>query len=128
MKKFLLEIFTWWRGPGIGTRLFTWRKGRYVGQDKQGNRYYEERDGTRRWVIYHGIVEASRVPPGWNGWLHGTFAKPPKEEDMVKAPWQKEHVSNMTGTKWAYAPPGSLRQGGKRQKVDSDYEAWQPEE
>jgi NADH:ubiquinone oxidoreductase subunit len=26
----------------------------------------------RRWVIYNGYADASKVPPGWRGWLcHG---------------------------------------------------------
>ena len=26
----------------------------------------------KRWVIYNGVVEASRVPADWHGWLHYT--------------------------------------------------------
>ena len=57
----------------IGTRLYTWFKGEAVGGDRFGNRYYREKGGgkvhpdslrkERRWVIYDGEVEASRVPP-----------------------------------------------------------------
>ena len=45
--------------------------GELVGTDAFGNRYYQERNGarddargrpTRRWVIYNGEVEASKVP------------------------------------------------------------------
>ncbi len=34
----------------------------------------------RRWVIYSGDAEASKVPPGWNGWLHHTVDVAPTEE------------------------------------------------
>ena len=52
----------------ISTRLFTWWNGKLVGKDEFGNLYYEDRQakaGTRprRWVIYDGEVEASKVPP-----------------------------------------------------------------
>ena len=54
----------------IGTRLLTWWKGEFVGTDEFGNRYYTERGKQyrswrrRRWVVYDGEVEASRVPAG----------------------------------------------------------------
>ena len=43
----------------IGTRLYTWIKGEFVGDDEAGNRYYRERGHDhdrweRRWVIYNG--------------------------------------------------------------------------
>ena len=48
-----------------------------VGSDEFGNRYYEERRARpgklpRRYVRYNGIVEASKVPADWHGWLHYT--------------------------------------------------------
>ena len=70
MKLFLLKFFTWWSGQTFGTQMWTWRFGELVGQDEQGNRYYRTKgrkiDPTlgfeRRWVIYNGYAEASRVP------------------------------------------------------------------
>ena len=70
MKTFLLQFFTWWNGQTLGTRFTTWRKGVPVGTDKAGNHYYRERNGTRRWVIYNGLAEASAIPPGWHAWMH----------------------------------------------------------
>ena len=61
--KFIKRIFAWWDGQTIGTQLFTWRKGRLVGEDGQGNKYYTNKDGKKRWVIYNGFCDASRVPP-----------------------------------------------------------------
>ena len=46
------ELFAWWTGNTIGTRVYTWRKGVRVGDDGLGNVYYEERSGPRRWVVY----------------------------------------------------------------------------
>ena len=48
------KIFTWWDGATIGTSLYSWRKGKPVGQDDAGNNYYQSADGKRRWVIYNG--------------------------------------------------------------------------
>ncbi len=58
------ELFAWWTGNTIGTRLFTWRKGERVGEDGLGNIYYRERNGQARWVIYRTLAEPSQVPPG----------------------------------------------------------------
>ena len=33
----LAQIFTWWNGQTLGTRLFTWRKGQEVGRDPAGS-------------------------------------------------------------------------------------------
>ena len=67
------ELFTWWNGQTLGTRLFTSRKGQKVGEDEQGNIFYETSDSKRRWVIFNGPVEASRVSADWHGWLHHTM-------------------------------------------------------
>ena len=60
---FLLRLVTWWNGQTLGTQLFTFRRGQKVGEDAQGNRYFQTRDGKRRWVIYNGETEASRIAP-----------------------------------------------------------------
>ena len=59
----LLRCVTWWNGQTLNTQFFTWRKGVKVGDDSQGNCFYKNRDDSRRWVIYNGEVEASRVDP-----------------------------------------------------------------
>jgi len=123
----LKQIFTWWNGQTVGTRLFTWRKGQVVGQDGQGNIYYQTADAKRRWVIYNGEAEASRIPPEWHGWMHHTVNTPPTEADMVVKPWEDAHQPNLTGLAGAYAPAGSLRGDGHRAKATGDYEAWSPE-
>ncbi|MEO1548800.1 MAG: NADH:ubiquinone oxidoreductase subunit NDUFA12 [Pseudomonadota bacterium] len=119
------QLFTWWNGQTLGTRLFTWRKGVKVGEDVQGNVFYESRDGARRWVIYNGEVEASRVSPEWHGWLHQTFQAPPTEEPLARKSWEKPHQPNMTGTPAAYHPPGSLLAAEPAKRAD--YDAWVPE-
>src|SRR5690606_17118779 len=111
----------------LGTRLFTWRKGVFVGEDESGNRYYRESDGSRRWVIYAGVAEPSTVPPDWHGWLHKTVDTPPTEETYVPRPWQKPHRANMTGTPAAYRPKGSILRDARRPAATGDYEAWRPE-
>src|SRR3546814_3830130 len=88
------SIFTWWDGPTLGTQLHTRRFGRRVGQDAQGNVYYEAKKGGRRWVIYNGPAEASRVPPEWHGWLHRTTDVLPEDAPIQPKSWEKPHVPN----------------------------------
>jgi len=122
--KFILSLLTWWNNQTIGTRIFTWRHGVPVGEDDLGNKYYENKDGSRRWVIYNGPIEGSRVPAAWHGWLHHTFDNRPGNNPLPVQSWEKPSLPNMTGTPQAYHPKGSLTTGGA---VRSDYEAWQPE-
>lgn len=122
---FVSGLATWWNGPTLGTTLFTARKGVKVGEDNQGNTFYETRDGKRRWVMFNGEVEASRVDPDWHGWLHHTFQDPPTKAPLAHKAWEKPHQENLTGTALAYAPAGSIRQAAPAPR--SDYEAWQPE-
>lgn len=126
MKAFLLQIFTWWNGQTMGTRFYTWRKGELIGEDEAGNRYYRERNGARRWVIYNGVADASKIPPGWHGWIHYRTDVPPTDESYHPKDWQKPHLENLTGTAGAYFPPGSLVTPEKRPEVTGDYEAWTP--
>jgi NADH:ubiquinone oxidoreductase subunit len=129
VKQLLLQIFTWWNGQTIGTRFFTWRAGEFVGDDEFGNRYFRARDtalGERRWVIYNGAAEPSRIPPGWHSWIHHTSEIAPSEEAFSPREWQKPHRPNMTGTRGAYRPKGSTLNTTRRAKTPG-YQAWTPE-
>ena len=126
MKRFLLQFFTWWNGQTLGTRFYTWRRGTAVGTDEAGNRYYTDRKTGRRWVIYADMVEASKVPPGWNAWLHHNADEPPSEQTYRPHEWEKPHLPNMTGTPLAYRPPGSILTSEDRPRVTGDYEPWRP--
>lgn len=120
------KIFTWWDGATIGTLLNSWRTGRQVGADALGNRYFLSRDGKRRWVLYNGANDASRVPPEWHGWLHATYDDLPGEALPPPRPWEADPAPNLTGTAAAYRPAGALERGGKRAAATGDYEAWRP--
>lgn len=121
----LLRAVTWWNSQTIGTQLFTWRNGVKVGEDAEGNVFYQTRDGSRRWVIFNGEAEASRISPEWHGWLHRTWDKPPTEAPLPRKPWEKPHLENLTGTAAAYAPPGSIRRPDPVER--RDYDPWVPE-
>jgi NADH:ubiquinone oxidoreductase subunit len=123
-------IFTWWNGATFGTTLGLRGKVQ-VGSDALGNLYYQ--GGTdpngipRRWVIYAGSNDASRVPPEWFGWLHHQVEGLPEEALPPVRRWEKPALPNLTGTVAAYRPAGALERGGQRAAATGDYEAWTPE-
>lgn len=125
IKNTLLQILTWWHGSTLNTAIWSARNGTKVGEDAQGNVYYRSKDGARRWVIYNGEMEASRISPDWHGWLHHTWDQPPTEAPVKRKAWEKPHQENLTGTDAAYAPPGSIRRA--EPVARRDYEAWAPE-
>lgn len=126
MKTLVTQLFTWWNGQTLGTRFFTWRKGERMGEDEYGNVYYQAEGGKRRWVIYNGLAEASRVPAEWHGWLHHTVGEIPTATAYTKRPWEKPHQQNLTGTPAAYRPRGSILTPERRPRVTGDYDAWKP--
>ena len=128
----LKSIFTWWDGATMGTAWFTLRSGAKVGEDTLGNIYYEAKVATngrkRRWVIYNGANDASRVPPEWHGWLHNTQDDLPDAALPPVRLWEKPPEPNLTGTAHAYRPAGALEAGGRRAAATGDYEAWSPDQ
>jgi len=93
-----------------------------VGQDSYGNSYYESHNifvGTpknqKRWVLYKGIAEGSKVPGIWHAWLHFYGNAPLKEEaDYMYTP-------NMTGSLNQRIPEASS------QSSQNQYIPWKPE-
>lgn len=111
------------------TRLMVRLSSRQVGTDSFGNTYWQSRkpmtgyERHRRFVLYAGEPEASKVPPEWHAWLHHLTDAP---LSGPKRPWMLQHQPNMTGTALAYRPAGHDYAGGQRQKTAGDYEAWTP--
>ena len=120
--------------PDFGTQWWTWLYGEFVGEDEFGMRYYRTKGGKidptllfeRRWAVYCGVAEASRVPPSWHGWMHHTADVPPTEDVVTPHSWEKPHQPNLTGTPGAHRPSGSTLAQGRRPKATGDYKAWSP--
>lgn len=108
------------------------RGAKRVGQDQFGNTYYKlkARKGyknERRWVIYKGEADASKIPPEWHGWMHHqTDAVPDSETKSFRRKWQKPYQSNMTGTIEAYQPPSNDLTATQSGQATGNYEAWTP--
>jgi NADH:ubiquinone oxidoreductase subunit len=131
----LANIFTWWDGATIGTSLWSARNGEKVGTDAQGNTYFRSTSAKvrtiegyeRRWVIYAGANDASRVPAEWHGWLHHSYDGVPESYLPAARIWEVDYTPNATGTAAAYRPQGALERGGHRAAATGDYEAWSPD-
>lgn len=125
-----VSLITWM--ANIQIRFLTWRRGELVGSDRFGNSYYRARNDRqgmreRRWVMYVGEPEASKVPPEWHAWLHHSADKPlPEGNGPHHKPWQQEWRPNPSGSAQAYRPPGHALQGGQRGRATGDYEPWAP--
>ncbi|KAF7992806.1 hypothetical protein HCN44_005150 [Aphidius gifuensis] len=125
----LAKIFKQNKGP-LGMLRTMYRTddlkwGTLVGEDKYGNKYYENNYffyGRNRWIIYnervHMDYDASQVPAEWYGWLHyKTDLLPHNDPNRPKYKWMIDHQQNLSGTKNAYMPYSTTKP-----KV----EAWKP--
>ena len=107
----------------IGTFIKTFLFGKFVGKDEYGNSYYRgyniNKKPAKRWVIYKGVINASKIPPLWYRWIHHMTDELPSETDIEKYKWQKQHKANLTGTKLSYKPEYDIK--------TKYYQPWQPE-
>ena len=115
------QIFTWWNSQTLGTFLYTIFFGKLVGKDEFGNKYYKNKTG-KRWVIYKGEINASKITSDWFSWIHHTINTAPTEKKVERYSWQKPHKDNKTGSNKAYKPNNIL----KSPKQFKKYETWKP--
>ena len=115
------EIFTWWNHQTLGTRFTIFFFGKFVGKDSHGNKYYQTKKG-KRFVIYNGEVDASKIPNEWYSWMHFMPNKIENSHELEKYNWQKPHQSNLTGTEKAYYPNKN-----KNNAIKKKYKSWKSE-
>lgn len=97
-----------------------------VGKDQFGNRYFIGNNKNylgqaKRFVIYNGQDEGSKVPPMWHAWLHYLSDDVPTVDNNKVYNWQQEYVPNLSSTKCAY----NLAQSSCT-KIET-YSKWSPE-
>ena len=85
----LKQIFTWWNHQTLGTRLYTLFFGKFKGKDYFGNKYYQSKSG-KRWIIYNGEVDATKIPNEWYSWMHYLNNKIEHTQELSKYSWQKK--------------------------------------
>ena len=117
MLTIIKEIFTWWNHQTLGTRITIFLFGKLVGKDDLGNKYYQTKKG-KRFIIYNGEVDASKIPNEWYSWIHFTPNKIEKKHDLEKYEWQKPHQPNLTGTESAYYP------NKNKDVIQKKYKSW----
>ena len=111
------QIFTWWNHQTLGTRIYTLLYGKYKGSDSFGNKYYQNKKG-KRWIIYNGEVDATKIPNEWYSWIHYLNNKIENNFDPKKFIWQKKHTPNQTGTSKAFHP------NKENKNVYKKYNSW----
>ena len=114
----------------LGTSIYTWLYGNFVGEDNFNNKYYcNSKDfkdfKSKRWVIFNGEIEASKIPPHWHAWLHKSIDAPPINYSH-KYVWQRDREPNLTGTKDAYYPDSHPLSKSNDKTIESEYESWSP--
>ena len=118
MLTFIKQIFTWWNHETIGTKIYTIFFGKLVGTDIYGNKYYENKKKNKRWVIYNGEIDASKIPNEWYSWIHFIKNKIELTNTIKKYSWQKPHMPNLTGTSRAYHP------NKNNDQIKKKYKSW----
>lgn len=84
-----------------------------IGEDQFGNEYFISKiknylGHNKRYVIYNGIEESSKVLPMWHAWLHYLSDDiPGSDNQQQNYVWQKSRVLTLTGTQFAYNPEKS---------------------
>ncbi|RYE05715.1 MAG: hypothetical protein EOP33_00370 [Rickettsiaceae bacterium] len=107
-------------------RLFIPFFNKKVGHDKYGNIYYQSSNKAnvkfvKRYVLYNGSCEPSKVSPMWHAWLRHALDEVPV--DILNYSWQQDYLPNLTGTMYSYNP--QINNNLRNAKV-LGYNNWQP--
>ena len=89
----------------IGTILYTLLKGKKVGQDNQGNKFFiHKKNKKKRWVLYKKQIDPTSLEIKWQIWL----TENDKEKEIIinktEFKWQKNEKTNATETLDSYHP------------------------
>ena len=117
MLTLLKKFFIWWNQETLGTKLKTFFSGKLIGVDSTGNKYYQDKKG-KRWVIYSGEIDASKITSEWYSWIHFTKNAIENKHELDKYKWQKPHQSNQTGSVNAYHP------NKNNDEIKKKYKTW----
>ena len=119
MGSFFSSLFIWWKRHTVGTHIFTFMSGEYIGSDGWGNKYYKSKRGERRWVLYSKDCDASLIPPTWHGWLHKVVDEIPTSVDHPEYKLEPMY-KNETGSHNSNHP------NKMKEPIDNEYAAWEP--
>ena len=112
----------------LGTLIYTLFKGKEVGKDKLGNRYFISKNKPfRKWVLYKNNKNPTTIPVNWQLWLTDDDynSLPGEEGSNQKYAWEKNRIKNYTGTVNAYHPTKKLNEKQNTNKK-LKYKNWNP--
>ena len=118
MLNFFKNIFIWWNQQTIGTMIYTFFYGKFIGKDEFENKYYQSKSG-KRWVIYSNEVDSTTISNDWYPWMHFLNNKIPNKNDN-KYQWEKPREKNLTGSDNAYRP----KKIKDNKIIKKKYETW----
>ena len=98
MLTFIKQIFTWWNHQTLGTRIYTLIFGKFKGTDYYGNKYYQNKSG-KRWIIYNGEVDATKIPNEWYSWIHYLNNKIEHQQELKNLAGKKKCTKSNWYTK-----------------------------
>ena len=90
--------------------------GKFVGEDKFGNKYYENKKKKKDGLFINGEIEATKIPVEWYSWMHSIKNKIEDTSRFKKIQLAKNHLSNQTGTDKAYNPQKNKNATKKKYK------------
>lgn len=104
----------------IGLLFYTKFFGKLTGSDVFNNRYYCSKNLTngKRWVVYNGVNDPSKIDANWFAWLHFMTDAAPSQKN---ANW----IPNTTGTKFAQKMITSIENIPRT--ALNYYESWSPD-
>ena len=117
------NLFIWWNGQTIGTKIYTKFFGNFVGTDEYGNNYFKSSNGTKRWVNYKGVCDASNISPAWHSWIHKTTDKVPSFEKDNLSMSKSDDTYTEIKKNGKYHPNNF-----KNHSIFNDYESWKPKD
>ena len=117
------NLFIWWNGQTIGTKIYTKFFGNFVGTDEYGNNYFKSSNGTKRWVNYNGVCDASNISPAWHSWIHKTTDKVPSFEKDNLSMSKSDDTYTEINKNGKYHPNNF-----KNHSIFNDYESWKPKD
>ena len=117
------NLFIWWNGQTIGTKIYTKFFGNFVGTDEYGNNYFKSSNGTKRWVNYNGVCDASNISPAWHSWIHKTTDKVPSFEKDNLSMSKSDDTYTEIKKNGKYHPNNF-----KNHSIFNDYESWKPKD
>jgi NADH:ubiquinone oxidoreductase subunit len=118
----------------LTTSLYLKIFGELTHVDEYGNHYYQTKKQDtlgrhKRYCIYRGISEASKIPAAMHLWMHHQTENPVNKNK--KYFWQKAHIPNLTGTQYSFTPRKksiAFEEKNASKQTPKHYTPWNPNE